>query len=66
MTALLIIFGVLIAIGCIPVGVRAVYDGDAAVYLTVFGIPIRLYPIKKKKTAKLSFLRKNLSISTKN
>ena len=49
MTVLLSILGVLIVIGCIPVGVRAVYDGDAAVYLTVLGIPIRLYPMKKKE-----------------
>lgn len=49
MTALLIVLGVLLAIGCIPVGVRAVYDETAAVYLTVLGVSIRLYPMKKKK-----------------
>jgi len=54
MMALLIILGVLITIGCIPVGVRAVYDGDAAVYLTVLGIPIRLYPMKKKENPEKS------------
>jgi len=52
MTALLIVLGVLAAIGCIPVGVRAVYDETAAVYLTVLGVSIRLYPMKKKEKPK--------------
>ncbi len=52
MTALLIVLGVLIAIGCIPVGVRAVYDEAAAVWLTVLGVRIRLYPMKRKKKSK--------------
>lgn len=52
MTALLIVLGVLLAIGCIPVGIRAVYDEAAAVYLTVLGVRIRLYPMKQKEKQK--------------
>lgn len=52
MTVLLIILGVLLAAGCIPVGVRAEYDESPRVFLTVLGIPIRLYPAKGEKKPK--------------
>ena len=52
MTALLIVPVVLLAVGCIPVGLRAEYDETPSVYLTVLGIPIRLYPSKAGKEPK--------------
>lgn len=48
MTALLIILLVIVGIGCIPVGIRAKYDEDLCVWLTVVGIRFRLYPSPKK------------------
>ena len=48
MTGLLIALGVLLAIGCIPAGVYAKFDGDLTVSLTVLGIRIPLYPTKEK------------------
>ena len=52
MTALFIVLGVLTVLLCIPVGIRAEYDEEPAVYLTVLGIPIRLYPAKEGKKQK--------------
>lgn len=52
MTALVITLLVLLGIGLIPVGVRARYDEDLSVSLTVLGIPIRLYPMKRNKPKK--------------
>ncbi len=48
MTALLIILGILLLLGVMPVGVRAVFDGSLSVYLTFFHAPLRIYPGKKK------------------
>ena len=52
MTALVITLLVLFGIGLIPVGVQARYDEDLSVSLTVLGIPIRLYPMKRNKPKK--------------
>ena len=49
MTALFITLGVLLAIGCIPAGVYAKYDGELRVWLTVLGIRISLVPAKMKQ-----------------
>lgn len=51
MTGLLITLGVLLAIGCIPVGVYAKFEDALTVSLTVLGIRIPLYPAKKKDAA---------------
>ena len=51
MTGLLITLGVLLAIGCIPLGVCAKFEEALTVSLTVLGIPISLYPTKKKQDA---------------
>jgi hypothetical protein len=52
MTALLVVLGVLLAIGFLPIGVCAEYEEDVKASLTVAGIPIVLYPPKKKKEKK--------------
>lgn len=46
MTGLFITLGVLLAVGCIPVGVHAKYDENLTVSLTVLGIRIPLFPAK--------------------
>lgn len=51
MTGLLIALGVVLAIGCIPTGVYAKFDGDLTVFLTVLGIRIPLYPAREKDNA---------------
>ncbi|MBP3313443.1 MAG: DUF2953 domain-containing protein [Oscillospiraceae bacterium] len=52
MTALIVVLGVLLAIGFLPIGICAEYEEDAKASLTVAGIPIVLYPPKKKKGKK--------------
>ena len=49
MTGLLITLACLLLIGCIPVGIRAVYDSGLTLHFTVLGIRFRMYPSRPKK-----------------
>lgn len=49
MTALLTVLAVLLAVGLIPAGVYAKFDGELTVSATVLGIRIRLIPAKMKQ-----------------
>ncbi len=52
MTALVVVLGVLLAIGFLPIGICAKYEEGAEVSLTVANIPMVLYPPKKEKKKK--------------
>lgn len=56
MIVLAIVLAVLLLLALMPVGVRAVFDTELTVWLTVFGIKLQLYPgkeaPKKKKKSK--------------
>lgn len=61
MTALCIASGILLLLLVMPVGIRAVFDGDLTVWLTLFGLRLQLFsgkekpqPKKKKKNKKPS------------
>jgi len=44
MIALAVTCGALLVLGLMPVGVRAVFETELAVYLTLFGIRIQIFP----------------------
>lgn len=62
MIALAIVLGALLLLMLMPVGVRAVFEADLTVWLTLFGIRLQLFPgkekPKKKKKSKKSSTEK--------